>query len=114
MNISHVVRGDDHLANTPKQILVYRTLGLNEPIFAHLMILGSDKKRLSKRHAATNVQEYKDKVHRHGNIKLFVVTWMEPDSDKEIFNQEELIVFNLIKCKKSAVFDENYLNRNNI
>ena len=62
MNISHVVRGDDHLANTPKQILVYRALGLDEPIFAHLpMILGSDKKRLSKRHAATNVQEYKDK-----------------------------------------------------
>ena len=62
MNISHVVRGDDHLANTPKQILVYRALGLNEPIFAHLpMILGPDKKRLSKRHAATNVQEYKEK-----------------------------------------------------
>ena len=58
MSISHVVRGDDHLANTPKQILVYRALGLKEPIFAHLpMILGSDKKRLSKRHAATNVQE---------------------------------------------------------
>ena len=62
MNITHVIRGDDHLANTPKQILVYKALGLTVPTFAHLpMILGSDKKRLSKRHAATNVQEYRDK-----------------------------------------------------
>jgi len=113
MNISHVVRGDDHLANTPKQILVYRALGLNEPIFAHLpMILGSDKKRLSKRHAATNVQEYKDKGFTATAILnyLSLLGW-NPDSDKEIFNQKELIEsfqFDQVQ-KKSAVFDEKKL-----
>ena len=113
MNISHVVRGDDHLANTPKQILVYRALGLNEPIFAHLpMILGSDKKRLSKRHAATNVQEYKDKGFTATVILnyLSLLGW-NPDSDKEIFSNNELIEsfqFDQVQ-KKSAVFDEKKL-----
>ena len=113
MNISHVVRGDDHLANTPKQILVYRALGLNEPIFAHLpMILGPDKKRLSKRHAATNVQEYKEKGFTAQAILnyLSLLGW-NPDSDKEIFTDNELIEsfqFDQVQ-KKSAVFDEKKL-----
>jgi len=113
MNISHVVRGDDHLANTPKQILVYRALGLNEPIFAHLpMILGPDKKRLSKRHAATNVQEYKEKGFSAQAILnyLSLLGW-NPDSDKEIFTDNELIEsfqFDQVQ-KKSAVFDEKKL-----
>ena len=113
MNISHVVRGDDHLANTPKQILVYRALGLKEPIFAHLpMILGSDKKRLSKRHAATNVQEYKEKGFTAKAILnyLSLLGW-NPDSDKEIFSDNELIEsfqFDQVQ-KKSAVFDEKKL-----
>jgi glutamyl-tRNA synthetase len=113
MNISHVVRGDDHLANTPKQILVYKALGLNEPIFAHLpMILGSDKKRLSKRHAATNVQEYKDKGFTAQIILnyLSLLGW-NPDSEQEIFSKNELIEnfqFDQVQ-KKSAVFDEKKL-----
>ena len=113
MSISHVVRGDDHLANTPKQILVYRALGLKEPIFAHLpMILGSDKKRLSKRHAATNVQEYKEKGFTAQAILnyLSLLGW-NPDSDKEIFSDNELIEsfqFDQVQ-KKSAVFDEKKL-----
>ena len=113
MNISHVVRGDDHLANTPKQILVYKALGLNEPIFAHLpMILGPDKKRLSKRHAATNVQEYKEKGFTAQAILnyLSLLGW-NPDSDKEIFTDNELIEsfqFDQVQ-KKSAVFDEKKL-----
>ena len=113
MKISHVVRGDDHLANTPKQILVYRALGLNEPIFAHLpMILGPDKKRLSKRHAATNVQEYKEKGFTAQAILnyLSLLGW-NPDSDKEIFTDNELIEsfqFDQVQ-KKSAVFDEKKL-----
>ena len=113
MNISHVIRGDDHLANTPKQILVYKALGLNTPIFAHLpMILGSDKKRLSKRHAATNVQEYKDKGFTPKVILnyLSLLGW-NPDSEKEIFDQNELInsfQFKQVQ-KKSAVFDEKKL-----
>ena len=113
MNISHVIRGDDHLANTPKQILVYKALGLNTPTFAHLpMILGSDKKRLSKRHAATNVQEYKDKGFTPKVILnyLSLLGW-NPDSEKEIFDQNELInsfQFKQVQ-KKSAVFDEKKL-----
>ena len=113
MMISHVIRGDDHLANTPKQILVYKALGFNEPIFAHLpMILGSDKKRLSKRHAATNVQEYKDKGFMAKSILnyLALLGW-NPDSDKEIFEIKELISefkFDQVQ-KKSAIFDEKKL-----
>jgi glutamyl-tRNA synthetase len=61
MKISHVIRGDDHLSNTPKQIVVYEALGLPIPVFAHLsMILGADGKRLSKRHGATSVEAYRD------------------------------------------------------
>src|SRR5204862_6891715 len=59
MAITHVVRGDDHISNTPKQILLYQALGVPAPAFAHVpLILGPDKKRLSKRHGATSVMEY--------------------------------------------------------
>ncbi len=113
MNITHIIRGDDHLANTPKQILVYKALGLDVPTFAHLpMILGSDKKRLSKRHAATNVQEYRDKGYTSEAILnyLSLLGW-NPDSEQEIFNLQDLIdSFNLEQVqKKPAVFDEKKL-----
>jgi len=113
MNITHVIRGDDHLANTPKQILVYQALGLEIPTFAHLpMILGSDKKRLSKRHAATNVQEYRDKGFTPDTIinYLSLLGW-NPDSNKEIFTTKELIKsfkFEQVQ-KKPATFDEKKL-----
>ena len=113
MNITHVIRGDDHLANTPKQILVYKALGLAIPTFAHLpMILGSDKKRLSKRHAATNVQEYREKGFTPRSIinYLSLLGW-NPDSDQEIFDVKELInAFNFSQVqKKPATFDEKKL-----
>ena len=113
MNITHVIRGDDHLANTPKQILVYQALGLEIPIFAHLpMILGADKKRLSKRHAATNVQEYKDKGFTATAIinYLSLLGW-NPDSDQEIFDINDLVdSFNFSQVqKKPATFDEKKL-----
>ena len=113
MNITHVIRGDDHLANTPKQILVYKALGLNVPTFAHLpMILGADKKRLSKRHTATNVQEYRDKGYTSEAILnyLSLLGW-NPDSEQEIFNLDDLIGgFNLEQVqKKPATFDEKKL-----
>ena len=61
MAITHVIRGEDHISNTPKQILLYRALGWETPRFAHLpMILGKDKKKLSKRLGATSVYEYRD------------------------------------------------------
>lgn len=62
MAITHVIRGDDHLSNTPRQVLIYEALGAEVPLFAHLsMILGPDGKKLSKRHGATNVEEYRDR-----------------------------------------------------
>src|SRR5437870_11586325 len=61
MRISHVIRGADHISNTPKQILLYRALGASLPVFAHLpLILGPDKTRLSKRHGATSVSAYQE------------------------------------------------------
>ena len=61
MRITHVVRGDDHISNTPKQIALYRALGYPAPIFGHVpMILGADGKKLSKRHGATAVGDYQD------------------------------------------------------
>ena len=61
MSITHVIRGDDHLSNTPRQVIVYEALGAPVPTFAHIsMILGADGKKLSKRHGATNVEEYRD------------------------------------------------------
>ncbi|MDP6907320.1 MAG: glutamate--tRNA ligase family protein, partial [Candidatus Marinimicrobia bacterium] len=97
----------------PKQILVYQALGLEIPTFAHLpMILGSDKKRLSKRHAATNVQEYRDKGFTSTAIinYLSLLGW-NPDSDQEIFDINELVdSFNFAQVqKKPATFDEKKL-----
>ena len=71
MRITHVIRGADHLSNTPKQVLIYRALGAEPPIFAHVpLILGPDRTRLSKRHGATSVGSYatKDFCPRHFGI----------------------------------------------
>ena len=65
MRITHIVRGDDHISNTPKHVLLLSALGAPLPVFAHVpLILGADKKRLSKRHGATSVMEY----HRQGYL----------------------------------------------
>ena len=74
MGITHVVRGDDHLNNTPKQIHIARGLGYDDPIYAHLpMILGSDKARLSKRHGATSVTAYRDEGYLSGALINYLV-----------------------------------------
>jgi len=93
MKISHVVRGDDHISNTPKQILLYRAVGADEPRFAHVpLILGPDKKRLSKRHGATSVTEYE----RQGYLPeamfnfLSLLGW-SPGNDQELFTRAGLI-----------------------
>ena len=109
MAINLVIRGDDHLSNTPKQILLYRALGAEVPRFAHLpMILGPDGKRLSKRHGATSVGEYRDQ----GILPLALVNFLallgwNPGDEQEIFTREELIQsFSLERVnKKSSVFD---------
>ncbi|HEX6558915.1 MAG TPA: glutamate--tRNA ligase, partial [Longimicrobiales bacterium] len=109
MRITHVIRGDDHISNTPKQILLYRALGQEPPTFAHVpMILGPDGKRLSKRHGATAVGEYQARgiLPEAMNNFLALLGW-NPGTDEELFTLEELTRrFSLEAInKKSAVFD---------
>ncbi len=109
MGITHVIRGDDHLSNTPKQILIYRALGLEPPEFAHIpLILGQDKKRLSKRHGATSVEEYREAGFLSEALVNFIALlgW-SPGDDREILSLNEIIkLFSLEKINKSpAVFD---------
>jgi glutamyl-tRNA synthetase len=109
MGITHVIRGDDHLSNTPKQIMLYRGLGAGVPVFAHLpMILGPDGKRLSKRHGATSVGEYRDQGILPAALANFLALlgW-NPGDEQEVMTPAELIArFSLERVnKKSAVFD---------
>jgi glutamyl-tRNA synthetase len=113
MGITHIIRGEDHIANTSKQIIIYNALDLPIPEFAHLpMILGTDKKRLSKRHGATGVQEFKDKGYLPDALVnyLALLGW-NPGTEQEIFSSNELInEFSIERVqKKSAVFDERKL-----
>ena len=108
MKISHVIRGDDHISNTPKQIIIYEALGLPIPQFAHVpMILGSDKKRLSKRHGATSVEAYREEGYLPEALFNYLVRLGWSYGDQEIFSKEELIEkFDLDRVGKSpAVFN---------
>jgi glutamyl-tRNA synthetase len=93
MAISHVVRGDDHISNTPKQILLYRALEAPPPQFAHVpLILGPDKKRLSKRHGATSVTEYEKQGYLpEAMVNFLALLGWAPGGDQELFSREELI-----------------------
>ena len=104
MNITHVIRGDDHLANTPRQIHLYRGLGYPLPQFAHLsMILGSDKSRLSKRHGATSILAYRDMGYLPEAMINYLVRLGWSHGDQEIFSRDELIkYFSLENINKSA------------
>jgi glutamyl-tRNA synthetase len=110
MKITHVVRGDDHISNTPKQVLLYQSVGAPVPSFAHVpLILGPDKKRLSKRHGATSVMEYA----RQGYLPeamlnfLALLGWSPGSGDRELFTRAELSeVFDLSGISgSSAVFN---------
>jgi glutamyl-tRNA synthetase len=92
MKISHVVRGDDHLNNTPRQIQLYQALGYEPPEFAHLpMILGSDKTKLSKRHGATAVTEYIDLGYLPEALINYLARLGWSHGDQEIFSRQELV-----------------------
>ena len=92
MNISHVVRGDDHLTNTPRQIPIFQALGFPVPQFGHLpMILGSDKTRLSKRHGATSIMAYKDLGYLPDAMVNYLVRLGWSHGDQELFIRQELI-----------------------
>jgi glutamyl-tRNA synthetase len=109
MRITHVVRGADHLSNTPKQILVYRAAGAGLPVFAHLpLILGPDRQRLSKRHGATSVGAYRD----HGILPEALVNFLAllgwtPPGGEEILPREAMAQqFDLaVVSKSNAIFD---------
>ena len=109
MRISHVIRGDDHISNTPKQIAIYRAMGQPAPVFAHVpMILGSDGKKLSKRHGATAVGDYQ----KLGILPLAMRNFLallgwSPGGDREMLPEAEMIaLFSLEGIqKKAAVFD---------
>ena len=109
MDITHVIRGDDHISNTPKQIALYRALGHPIPVFAHVpMILGPDGKKLSKRHGATAVGDYQDQGILAPAMRNFLALlgW-SPGGDREILGEEEMIRLFTPEGiqKKAAVFD---------
>uniref|UniRef100_A0A7C4AIS3 Glutamate--tRNA ligase n=1 Tax=Thermodesulfovibrio aggregans TaxID=86166 RepID=A0A7C4AIS3_9BACT len=108
MGITHVIRGEDHLNNTPKQIHIYHALGINPPEFAHIpMILGRDRARLSKRHGATSVLAYRDEGYLSDAVVNYLARLGWSHGDQEIFTREELIkYFDLDQVgKANAIFD---------
>ena len=113
MEITHVVRGDEHLPNTPYQLQLYKALGFEPPKFAHLsMILGPDGTKLSKRHGATSVLEYRDQGFLPETMRnyLALLGWSTSDS-QQLFEGDDLIAkFGLEHCQKNpATFDNQKL-----
>ena len=109
MGISHVIRGDDHISNTPKQILLYEALGREVPAFGHLpMILGPDGKRLSKRHGAQAVNGYEEEgVLPEAMVNFLALLGWSPGTDEELMSRDELVArFAMDRVlKKGSVFD---------
>src|SRR4051812_25146450 len=111
--ITHVVRGEDHLSNTPKQLLVYEAMGASQPLFAHLPLLhGPDGKKLSKRHGAASVQELRDAGYLPEAVRnyLTLLGWGDTD-DETILSTEELVQrFDIERVSRNpARFDEQKL-----
>lgn len=109
MKITHVIRGGDHISNTPKQILLAKALGIQSPNFCHLpLVLGQDRSKLSKRHGATFIPEYEEQGYLpEAMVNFLVLLGWSPDSDKEIFSLEDLKnEFSVNQIQKSpAVFN---------
>ncbi|MCM8813773.1 MAG: glutamate--tRNA ligase [Candidatus Omnitrophica bacterium] len=109
MGVTHIIRGDDHIANTPKQLMLYDALGFKPPKFAHIpMILGEDKSRMSKRHGATAISDYR----RQGFLPEAMVNYLvllgwNPGTNKELFTLAQIVKdFSLKRVNKTAaVFD---------
>lgn len=113
MDITHIVRGDDHVNNTPRQILLYQAIGAPMPLFAHVpMILGADKARLSKRHGATSVMAYKEMGYLPEALVNYLARLGWSHGDQEIFSLEEMKrLFKLEQVGRSAgVFNTEKLN----
>jgi glutamyl-tRNA synthetase len=115
LRITHIIRGADHISNTPKQVLLYKALGAPLPVFAHVpLILGPDKTRLSKRHGATSVMAYREEgiVPEAFRNFLALLGWTPPEGSPEILSDAELIrLFGLEAISRSnAVFDRGKLD----
>lgn len=104
MHITHVIRGDDHLNNTPRQINLFHALGATPPIYAHLpMILGSDGKRLSKRHGAVSVLQYREEGYLPEALLNYLLRLGWSHGDQEVFSREEMIkLFGLNAINRSS------------
>lgn len=109
MNITHVIRGEEHLSNTPRQIVVYDAFGWDKPEFAHIsLILGKDKKKMSKRDGATSVVQYQEAGYLpEALVNFLALLGWSPSAEEEIFSMDELIQqFSLDRVAKNpAVFD---------
>ncbi len=109
MGMTHIIRAVEHISNTPKQILLFSAIGQKPPLFAHLpLILGPDKKKLSKRHGALSIMEYKDAGFLpEALVNYLALLGWSPGGDKEIMTKEEMIrLFSLERVNKAnAVFD---------
>jgi len=113
MRITHVIRGDDHIANTPKQILLYQALGYKLPLFAHIpLILGPEGNKLSKRDSATSVVDYINDGYLPDAFINYLARLGWSYGDKEIFSRDELITYFSLDHvgKKGAVFDQDKLD----
>ena len=112
MRITHVVRGNDHLSNTPKQILCYQALDYATPVFAHVsMILGADRSRLSKRHGATSVQAFRDQGVLPEAMVNYLARLGWSHGDQEVFTRDELVQLFDVKdvASSAAIFDQTKL-----
>jgi len=109
MEINHIIRGEDHIPNTPKQILLYEALGFDLPQFAHLpLILGTDRSKMSKRHGSVSIKQYKKEGYLpEAMVNFMVLLGWNPGTEKEIFSLKELIKeFSLERVHKGgAVFN---------
>lgn len=113
MGVTHVIRGEDHISNTPRQILILEAIGASRPIYGHIpLILGPDRSKMSKRHGATSIAQFRDRGYLPEAIVnyLALLGW-NPGTEKEIFDIEELIkIFDVKKIQKGgAIFDEEKL-----
>jgi glutamyl-tRNA synthetase len=104
MKITHVIRGDDHLNNTPRQINIFKALGVEYPTYAHLpMILGSDGQKLSKRHGAVSVMEYRNDGYLPEALLNYLIRLGWSHGDKEIFSRDEMIqLFDIDEINNAA------------
>jgi len=114
MEITHVIRAEEHLSNTPRQLVIYRALGFAEPQFGHIsLILGKDYKKMSKRHGATSVEQYKNLGYLpEAIINFLALLGWAPDDEEELFDVNQLIErFSMNRVSKNpAVFDIDKLN----